>query len=146
MIFLLIIKRHYHSLHNINCEISDIYIISKIQTEKAIAISKKALKTNPDCIRANYQLAKYYSRNDIRISVQYYHSIILQNKNFGKYIVSKIISLAKELRSSAVILKTLTAVSQTKDIPFIPDVYFLFFMKKIKNPQCIILILLIEGI
>ena len=70
------------------CEISDIYN-KQNQTEKAIAISKKALKTNPECIRANYQLAKYYSRNDIRISVQYYYSIILQNKNFGNILLVK---------------------------------------------------------
>jgi lipopolysaccharide biosynthesis regulator YciM len=114
------------------CEISDIYN-KQNQIEKAIAISKKALKTNPVCIRANYQLAKYYSRNDIRISVQYYYSIILQNKNFGKYIVSKIISLAKELRNSAIILKTLIAVSQTKDIPFIPDIYIFILYEKDKE-------------
>ena len=109
------------------------------QTEKAIAISKKALKTNPECIRANYQLAKYYSRNDIRISVQYYYSIIIQNKNFGQYIVGQIISLAKELKNSGMILKILTTVSEIKDMPFIPDIYFFFFMKKTKMRLWLIL-------
>ena len=114
------------------CEISDIYN-KQNQTEKAIAISKKALKINPECIRANYQLAKYYSRNDIRISVQYYYSIIIQNRDFGKYIVSKIISLAKELRNSAIILKILTAISQTKGMPFIPEIYFFILYEKDKE-------------
>jgi lipopolysaccharide biosynthesis regulator YciM len=114
------------------CEISDIYN-KQNQIEKAIAISKKALKTNPVCIRANYQLAKYYSKNDIRISVQYYYSIILQNNNFGKYIVHKIISLSKELRNSAIILKTLIAISQTKDISFIPDIYIFILYEKDKE-------------
>ena len=114
------------------CEISDLYN-NQNQTEKAIAISKKALKTNPECIRANYQLAKYYSRNDIRISVQYYYSIIIQNKNFGKYIVSQIISLAKELKNNGMILKILTTVSQIKDMPFIPDIYFFLLYERDKD-------------
>ena len=46
------------------CEISSVYETEN-QIEKAIAISKKALKTNTGCIRANLQLAKYYSQNDI---------------------------------------------------------------------------------
>ena len=45
------------------CEISNTYN-KQNQIEKSIAISKKALRTNPECIRANYQLAKYYSKND----------------------------------------------------------------------------------
>ena len=114
------------------CEISDLYH-NQNQTEKAIAISKKALKTNPKCIRANYQLAKYYSRNDIRISVQYYYSIIIQNKNFGQYIVGQIISLAKELKNSGMILKILTTVSEIKDMPFIPDIYFFLLYEKDKD-------------
>ena len=114
------------------CEISDLYN-NQNQTEKAIAISKKALKTNPKCIRANYQLAKYYSRNDIRISVQYYYSIIIQNKNFGQYIVGQIISLAKELKNSGMILKILTTVSEIKDMPFIPDIYFFLLYEKDKD-------------
>tara|TARA_B100000767_G_scaffold32520_1_gene27764 strand:+ start:315 stop:1487 length:1173 start_codon:yes stop_codon:yes gene_type:complete len=114
------------------CEISDLYN-NQNQTEKAIAISKKALKTNPECIRANYQLAKYYSRNDIRISVQYYYSIIIQNKNFGQYIVGQIISLAKELKNSGMILKILTTVSEIKDMPFIPDIYFFLLYEKDKD-------------
>jgi lipopolysaccharide biosynthesis regulator YciM len=114
------------------CEISDIYN-KQNQIEKAIAISKKALKTNSECIRANYQLAKYYSRNDIGISVQYYYSIILQNKNFGKYIIGKIISLAKEIRNSGMILKTLTAASKIKDMTFIPDIYFFILYEKDKE-------------
>ena len=114
------------------CEISDLYN-NQNQTEKAIAISKKALKTNPKCIRANYQLAKYYSRNDIRISVQYYYSIIIQNKNFGQYIVGQIISLAKELKNSGMILKILTTVSEIKDMPFTPDIYFFLLYEKDKD-------------
>ena len=114
------------------CEISNVYD-KQNQIEKAIAISKKALKTNPECIRANYQLAKYYSKNDIRISVQYYYSIILQNNNFGKYIISKIIYLAKELQNNAMILKTLITVSQIKNMPFIPDIYFFILYEKDKE-------------
>ena len=114
------------------CEISDIYN-KQNQIEKAIAISKKALKTNSECIRANHQLAKYYSRNDIGIAVQYYYSIILQNKNFGKYIIGKIISLAKEIRNSGMILKTLTAASKIKDMTFIPDIYFFILYEKDKE-------------
>ena len=111
------------------CEISDLYN-NQNQTEKAIAISKKALKTNPKCIRANHQLAKYYSRNDIRISVQYYYSIIIQNKNFGQYIVGQIISLAKEIKNNGMILKILTTVSEIKDMPFIPDIYFFLLYER----------------
>ena len=54
------------------CEISSIYI-NENQLDKAIAITKKSLKTNPSCIRANLQLAECYSSNDIGTSTQYYY-------------------------------------------------------------------------
>ncbi len=114
------------------CEISDIYNKDN-QIEKAIAISKKALKTNNTCIRANYQLAEYYSKNDIGISIQYYHAVIHQNKKFSKYIVGKIISLAKEIRNNNMIFKTLTTISQIKEMPFIPDIYFFILYEKDKE-------------
>ena len=114
------------------CEISNNYN-KQNQIEKSIAISKKALKTNIGCIRANYQLAKYYSKNDIGISVQYYYSIILLNKKFSKYVVSKIISLAKEIQNTGLILKTLMNISKIKEIPFIPDIYFFILYEKDKT-------------
>jgi len=114
------------------CEISSMYNKDN-QIEKAIAISKKALKTNKSCIRANYQLAEYYSKNDIGISVQYYHSIVHQNKNFSKFIVNKMISLAKELQNNSIIFKTLMTISQMKEISFIPDIYFFILYEKDKE-------------
>ena len=114
------------------CEISSIYNKDN-QIEKAIAISKKALKTNKNCIRANYQLAKYYSKNDIGISVQYYHSIIHQNKDFSKYIINKIIHTAKKIQNNNIILKTLMNISEIKEMPFIPDIYFFILYEKDKE-------------
>lgn len=109
------------------CEISSLYI-SQNQIDKAIAITKKSLKTNALCVRANLQLAECYSSNDIGTSAQYYHSIINQDPRFANLVVNKIINLAKKTNNTSIVLKTITSISQVKDLEFIPDVYlFLYY-------------------
>ena len=111
------------------CEISSVYETEN-QIEKAIAISKKALKTNTGCIRANLQLAKYYSQNDIGISAQYYNAVIMQDKLFAPYITSKIIQLAKRVDNSSTVIKTLVSIAEHKDVPFIPEIYYFILYEK----------------
>ena len=111
------------------CEISDINFENN-ELEKAVAISKKALKVDENCIRANFQLAKYYSKNDINISAQYYQLIISQNIDFSKYIVSKIIDLGKKINSSTVALSVISSISQMEKLPFIPDIYLFLLYEK----------------
>ncbi len=109
------------------CEISSIYI-SQNQYEKAIAITKKALKTNPLCIRANIQLADCYSSNDIGTSAQYFQSIISQDSNYINLIVNKIINLTKKINNTSVAMKTIISISQLRDLAFVPDIYlFLYY-------------------
>tara|TARA_B100000959_G_scaffold35550_1_gene33995 strand:+ start:303 stop:1481 length:1179 start_codon:yes stop_codon:yes gene_type:complete len=111
------------------CEISKINFENS-ELEKAVAISKKALKVDQNCIRANLQLAKYYSKNDVNISAQYYQLVISQNIDFAKYISSKIIELGKKVNSSDVILNTILSISKMKELPFIPDIYLFLLYEK----------------
>ncbi len=109
------------------CEISSLYI-DQNQIDKSIAITKKSLKTNSSCIRANLQLADCYSSTDIGTSAQYYYSIINQDPRFANLVVNKIINLAKKSNNTSIVLKTLISISQIKDLDFIPDVYlFLYY-------------------
>ncbi len=109
------------------CEISSIYT-KQNQLEKAIAIAKKALKTNPSCIRANIQLADCYASSDIGTAIQYFQSIINQNSKYITFIVNKIINLAKKINNTSVIMKTIVSISQLRDITFVPDIYlFLYY-------------------
>ncbi len=105
------------------CEISKNYI-QENQLEKAIAISKKALKTSQESIRPNYQLASYYSDSDASVAIQYYNSILKQNKSYFRFIITKIIDLSKKLKNSSLITKTITEISKTDNVPFIPEIYF----------------------
>ena len=114
------------------CEIASIYI-SENQLDKAIAITKKALKINPSCIRANLQLAECYSSNDIGISAQYYYSIINQNSKFANFVVHKIINLAKKTNNTSMVLKTITSISNIKELDFIPDIYLFLYYEEEKN-------------
>tara|TARA_Y100000996_G_scaffold406110_1_gene382069 strand:+ start:240 stop:1412 length:1173 start_codon:yes stop_codon:yes gene_type:complete len=111
------------------CEISSEYYKNS-EVEKSVTMSKKAIKIDPACMRANLQLAKYYSHNDINASSQYYYLAINQNYKFCKYIVSKIIELAKRYNSSNMIMKTITDIAKKTDLPFIPDVYLFLFYEK----------------
>ncbi len=109
------------------CEISSVYYKNS-ELEKSVTMSKKAIKTDPNCLRANLQLAKYYSNTDLNTASQYYYLAINQNPQFCKYIVSKIIDLTKKNNNSSMIMKTIIDISEKKDLPFIPDVYlFLFY-------------------
>ena len=114
------------------CEIASIYI-SENQLDKAIAITKKSLKTNPCCVRANLQLAECYSSNDIGTSAQYYYSIINQNSKFANFVVHKIINLAKKTNNTSMVLKTITSISNIKELDFIPDIYFFLYYEEEKN-------------
>ena len=111
------------------CELSSEYYKNS-EVEKSVTMSKKAIKTDPACMRANLQLAKYYSHNDINASSQYYYLAINQNYKFCKYIVSKIIDLAKRHNNSGMIMKTITDIAKKSDLPFIPDVYLFLFYEK----------------
>ncbi len=111
------------------CEISSSYK-NQNQIEKAIAISKKALKTNTACIRANLQLAKYYSQNDVGISAQYYNAVIMQDKLFAPFIAYKIIQLAKRMDNSSMVIKTLISIAEHKDIPFLSEIYYFILYEK----------------
>ena len=68
-----------------------------------------------------------------KIKTKFKDLLIIQNKNFGQYIVGQIISLAKELKNNGMILKILTTVSEIKDMPFIPDIYFFLLYEKDKD-------------
>ena len=114
------------------CEIASIYI-SENQLDKAIAITKKSLKTNPFCVRANLQLAECYSSNDIGTSAQYYYLIINQNSKFANFVVHKIINLAKKTNNTSMVLKTIASVSNIKELDFIPDIYFFLYYEEEKN-------------
>ncbi len=114
------------------CEMSSEYYKNS-EVEKSVTMSKKAIKMDPACMRANLQLAKYYSHNDINASSQYYYLAINQNYKFCKYIVSKIIELAKRHNNSNMIMNTIKEIAKKSDLPFIPDVYlFLFYEKEDK--------------
>ena len=109
------------------CEISSLYI-NQNQIDKAIAITKKSLKTNSSCIRANLQLAHCYSSADIGTSAQYYYSVINQDARFSNFVVHKIIDLAKKTNNTSIVLKTIISIAQIQDLDFIPDVYlFLYY-------------------
>ena len=111
------------------CEMSSEYYKNS-EVEKSVTMSKKAIKTDPACMRANLQLAKYYSHNDINASSQYYYLAINQNYKFCKFIVSKIIELAKRQNNSSIIMKTITDIAKKSDLPFIPDIYLFLFYEK----------------
>ena len=109
------------------CEISSIYMHQN-QIEKSIAINKKALKMNPMCIRANIQLADCYSTSDVGTSCQYLNLIINQDNSFSSLIIKKIISLAKKINNTSVIMKPIVSVSQLKGLAFLPEIYlFLYY-------------------
>ena len=111
------------------CEMSSEYYKNS-EVEKSVTMSKKAIKMDPGCMRANLQLAKYYSHNDINASSQYYYLAINQNYKFCKFIVSKIIELAKRYNNSSMIMKTITDIAKKSDLPFIPEVYLFLLYEK----------------
>ncbi len=114
------------------CEISSVYL-NQNQLEKSIAITKKALKTNPLCTRANIQLAECYSSKDIGIAAQYLYSIINQNPKFASYVVNKIINLAKKTSRTTTVMKIIIQISEIRDLAFIPDIYLFLYYENEKN-------------
>ena len=111
------------------CEISSNYYKNS-EVEKSVTMSKKAIKSDPRCIRANLQLGKYYSHNDINTSCQYYYLAVEQNPKFCKYIISKIIELGKRYNNSSNIMKPIMNISEIRELPFIPDIYLFLFYEK----------------
>ena len=111
------------------CEISEKYL-SEQQMDKALAISKKALKTNKLCIRANIQLGNYYSKNDLNLSTQYYLSVLEQNIHFASYIIKKIIHNAQVLNTNLFLSETFKKVLMNKNLDFLPDIYTYLYHQK----------------
>ncbi len=111
-----------HLLAQYYCEISEQYN-NDGQLDKALAISKKALKVNSECIRANFQLADYYSDNDINFSIQYYMSIISQDSKYAPYIVEKILNLGKKVNNSIIITDAISMLSKNPTLSFIPAIF-----------------------
>jgi len=111
------------------CEVSYDYM-KESQFEKSIAISKKALKINSKCIRANLQLAEYYAKSDINFSIQYYNAVINQNHVFAEYVVDKILNLGKIINNSAVLSSSMLSLSTNSKLPFIPNIYLFLNYKK----------------
>ena len=111
------------------CEVSYDYM-KESQFEKAIAISKKALKINNGCIRANLQLADYYAKSDINFSIQYYNAVINQNHIFATYVVDKILDLGKNINNSVALSSSMISLSANSKLSFIPNIYLFLHYKK----------------
>ena len=108
------------------CEISsDHYENSEI--ERAVAVSKKAQKSYPDCLRSLLQLAEYYSSRDVKLSLQYYYNAIIIDESFAKYILNKIIGLSKNSENNSSVLDTVNTISEIKSLTFIPDIFIYLF-------------------
>ena len=108
------------------CEISsDHYENSEI--ERAVAVSKKAQKSYPDCLRSLLQLAEYYSSRDVKLSLQYYYNAIIIDESFAKYILNKIIGLSKNSENDSSVLDTVNTISEIKSLTFIPDIFIYLF-------------------
>ena len=111
------------------CEVSYNYM-KESQFEKAIAISKKALKINNECIRANLQLANCYAKSDINFSIQYYNAVINQNHVFAAYVVDKILDLGKNINNSVALSSSMISLSTNSKLSFIPNIYLFLHYKK----------------
>ena len=111
------------------CEISSSHY-NNSEIEKAVVVSKKALKVSESSIRAYLQLAKYYSDRDSKMSVNYYANAINVDRSFAKYIVSKILSLSRQESNEDSIKSTILAISHDKSLEFIPDIYIYLYYEK----------------
>ncbi len=114
------------------CEISSLHYANS-EIEKAVVVSKKALKVSELSIRPYLQLAKYYSDRDIKISVHYYASAINIDRSFAKYIVSKILSLSKQEINDDSVSSTIFELSQDQMLDFVPDIYMYLYYEKDKD-------------
>ena len=98
--------------------------------DKALAVSKKALKINKSCIRANIQLGDYYSKNNLNLSTQYYLSILDQNPLFASYVIKKIIDNSKLFDNNLFLNETFKKILMNKNLDFLPDVYTYLYHQK----------------
>tara|TARA_B100000029_G_scaffold418832_1_gene424090 strand:- start:1702 stop:2874 length:1173 start_codon:yes stop_codon:yes gene_type:complete len=104
------------------CEMSEMYLHDE-QIDKALSVSKKALKINKSCIRANIQLGDYYSKNNINMSIQYYIAVLNQNPIFASYAIKKILYSAQSLDNDGFLKETFQKILENKELGFLPDIY-----------------------
>ncbi|MEC9206167.1 MAG: hypothetical protein VYE31_03145 [Pseudomonadota bacterium] len=104
------------------CEISEKHL-NDHETNKFLAISKKALKINKSCVRAAIQLGDYYSKDDLNLASQYYLSVLDENILFGSYVVKKIIESAQNLNNNSFLDEIFKKLISNKDLDFIPEIY-----------------------
>ena len=111
------------------CEMSEKYLTDE-EMDKALAVSKKALKINKSCIRANIQLGDYYSKNNLNLSTQYYLSILDQNPLFASYVIKKIIDNSKSFDNDSFLNETFKKILMNKNLAFLPDIYTYLYHHK----------------
>ena len=114
------------------CEMSQMYL-NEEQIDKALAVSKKALKINKSCIRANIQLGDYYAKNNLNISTQYYLAILDQNPIFAPYVIKKILYNAQSLNNDLFLKEAFQKILENKKLDFLPDVYHYLYHHE--NPE-----------
>ena len=114
------------------CEMSQMYLNDE-QIDKALAVSKKALKINKSCIRANIQLGDYYSKNNLNMSTQYYFAILDQNPIFAPYVIKKILYNAQSLNNDLFLKEAFQKILENKKLDFLPDVYHYLYHHE--NPE-----------
>ena len=114
------------------CEMSQMYLNDE-QIDKALAVSKKALKINKSCIRANIQLGDYYAKNNLNISTQYYLAILDQNPIFAPYVIKKILYNAQSLNNDLFLKEAFQKILENKKLDFLPDVYHYLYHHE--NPE-----------
>ena len=114
------------------CEMSQMYL-NEEQIDKALAVSKKALKINKSCIRANIQLGDYYSKNNLNMSTQYYFAILDQNPIFAPYVIKKILYNAQSLNNDLFLKEAFQKILENKKLDFLPDVYHYLYHHE--NPE-----------
>ncbi len=103
------------------CEISNNHFKDS-EIERAVVVSKKSLKISPMSLRPYLQLGEYYSETDIKRTLQYYTQAIQINRDFSKYIASKIINLSK-LGNSSIVMDAINSLCSDSKLPFIPEIY-----------------------
>ena len=114
------------------CEMSQMYLNDE-QIDKALAVSKKALKINKSCIRANIQLGDYYAKNNLNMSTQYYFAILDQNPIFAPYVIKKILYNAQSLNNDLFLKEAFQKILENKKLDFLPDVYHYLYHHE--NPE-----------
>ncbi len=115
-----------------HCEKSDVYL-SANEIDRAIAISKKALKINPQCIRANIQLAENNLNNDMKTSIEYYLDIINQDVKFSFFVITKILDIAKHLNNEDFINNIIERITKNDNLDFLPEIYIYLYHQNNKE-------------